>query len=363
MQSSASQVKQTPWTPSRRMPAEWEPHQHTWMAFPPPNNTFGAEGSASLIAARQAWTNVATTISQYEPVTLIAGYGQGDIATTFVGSEVRVVELDVNDAWIRDSGPTFTLESDGTVAAVDWAFNGWGAQEWASWEHDAAIARSIADLAGVPVRSSTLTNEGGGFHVDGVGMVLLTETVQQDPKRNPGWTRSQIEAEIHAQLGTTKALWFPRGLTRDYGPFGTRGHVDMMVNFARPGVVLVHDQRDPAHPDYDVSQELMRTLHGATDAAGHPLDVIAVPAPTVLEVDGEVVDYNYVNHYVGNGFLVVGTFDDPKDDEALELLAQVYPGRRIEPADGRTILGFGGGVHCITQQQPAGERPVAIGEP
>jgi agmatine deiminase len=177
--------------------------------------------------------------------------------------------------------------------------------------------------------------------------------VQLDSGRNPGWTREQVEAEIHTQLGTSHAIWVPRGLTRDYDEFGTRGHIDIVASFVRPGLVAAHSQRDPAHPDYAVTREIIALLRASTDAAGRELEVVEVPAPAVLEVDGEPVDYSYLNHYVGNGVVVVGTFEDPHDDGAVELLTRLYPGRHVETADGRTIFGHGGGVHCITQQQPA----------
>ena len=338
---------------SRRMPAEWDRHERTWMAFPPANETFGEQGSASLDRARVAWADVASTIARYEPVTLVADVGHGRSARDLVHGGVTVLERPLDDAWMRDAGPTFTIEADGTLGAVDWVFNGWGGQSWAAWDRDAELGRFVADRAGGRARRSALTNEGGGFHVDGEGTVLLTETVQLDPGRNPGWTHAQVEAEIHAQLGTARAIWVPRGLTRDYGEFGTRGHIDIVASFVRPGVVAAHRQLDPAHPDFEVTCEIIALLRGSTDAAGRALEVVEIPAPAVLEVDGEPVDYSYLNHYVGNGVVVVGTFDDPHDETAIELLARLYPGRAIESADGRTIFGYGGGVHCITQQQPA----------
>lgn len=336
-----------------RMPAEWERHERCWMAFPPPNQTFG--DTESLDAARVAWADVATTIAQYEPATLVAGLGQGPDALRYVGSHpaITVVERALDDAWMRDVGPTFVLSDAGGLAAVDWVFNGWGAQAWSAWESDARVAAAVAELAGVPVRPSRLVNEGGGIHVDGAGTVLLTETVQLGPERNPGWTRVEVEAEVHAQLGTTHAIWLPRGLTRDYDDYGTRGHVDIVATFVRPGVVAVHSQDDPAHPDHLVSQEILALLRSSCDAAGRPLQVVPVPAPSVLADSDGWVDYSYINHYVGNGVVVVGTFDDPADTAALMLLAQLYPGREIETADGRAIFANGGGVHCITQQQPA----------
>ena len=338
------------------MPAEWERHARTWMAFPPPNDTFGADGSASLAQARAAWSHVATTIARYEPVTMIAGISQVEAARALLGDGVTVIERAIDDAWARDTGPSFTLGEDGSLGAVDWVFNGWGAQPWASWAHDATLAADIAAHAGARVRSSSLVNEGGAIHVDGAGTVLLTETVQLDPQRNPGWTRDEATAEVHAQLGTSHAIWLPRGLSRDYEQFGTRGHVDLVATFVRPGLLAAHSQPDPAHPDHEITRELVALLRASTDAAGRPLEVVEIAAPTILEADGLPSDYSYLNHYVGNGFVVVGLFDDPRDAQAVELLGRLYPGRVIEPADGRTIFAFGGGVHCITQQQPTQSR-------
>lgn len=333
------------------MPAEWAPHERTWMAFPPPNATFGDEGSSTLEAARSAWATVAMTIARYEPVTMVVQSGRGAEAASYVGSGVTIVEAPIDDAWIRDSGPTFTLSSEG-LAATNWIFNGWGAQSWATWDNDARLALDVSRRAGATSRDSALTNEGGGIHVDGQGTVFLTDTVQLDPQRNPGWSREQVEAEIHSHLGTTHAIWLPRGLTRDYDDFGTRGHVDIVATFVRPGVVAAHRQLDPAHPDFEVTNELVGLLRASTDASGRALEVVEITAPSVLDENGEWTDYSYINHYVGNGFVVVGTFDDPHDEEALAALARLYPGRRIEPTDGRAIFAHGGGVHCITQQQP-----------
>ena len=333
------------------MPPEWEPHERTWMAFPPPNATFGDEGSDSLIAARIAWADVANTIARYEPVTLIANVDQGAAAASLTGAGVTVVERALDDAWMRDIGPTFTV-ADQRLGAVDWVFNGWGAQGWASWDRDALVASEVGRQSGAELQPSKLTNEGGGIHVDGAGTVLLTETVQLDPSRNPGWTREQVESEIHARLGTHHAIWLPRGLTRDYGEFGTRGHIDIVATFVSPGLVAAHSQLDPTHPDYEITKELIALLRASNDATGRPLEVVEIPAPTVLEVDGDWTDFSYINHYVGNGFVIVGVFNDPNDDAAFTLLAQLYPGRRIERVDGRNIFAFGGGVHCITQQQP-----------
>ncbi|MFJ9040211.1 agmatine/peptidylarginine deiminase [Streptomyces sp. NPDC102406] len=333
------------------MPPEWAPHERTWMAWPGPNPTFTDE--RELAEARTAWASVARAVRRYEPLTMVVGTGRLDSARDLLADGIELVERDLDDAWMRDIGPTFVKDrGSGELAAVDWTFNGWGAQDWARWEHDSKIAGHVADLVGVPVHSSPLVNEGGGIHVDGAGTVLLTETVQLDPDRNRGWTKEQVEAEIHARVGTTEAIWLPRGLTGDYGEFGTRGHVDIVAAFAAPGVVMVHSQRDPAHPDFEVSREIIGLLSGRTDAQGRPLEIVEVPAPTVLADDEGWVDYSYINHYLCNGGVVLCGFDDPRDEEAAALFRRLFPSREVTLVDARAIFAGGGGIHCITQQQP-----------
>jgi agmatine deiminase len=198
-----------------------------------------------------------------------------------------------------------------------------------------------------------MVNEGGGIHVDGEGTVMITATVQLDPFRNPTMNSESVETELKAYLGVEKVIWLPRGLTKDYDRFGTRGHVDILATFARPGVVLAHSQLDPTHPDYEVCQENLAILRASSDAKGRPLEVIEIPAPRTTHVDGEIVDWGYINHYVCNGAVILCTFDDPNDEAALELMAKAYPGREIVGHDARSIFECGGGIHCITQQQPA----------
>ncbi|NEB03082.1 agmatine deiminase family protein [Streptomyces sp. SID13726] len=334
-----------------RMPPEWAPHERTWMAWPGPNPTFTDD--EELAEARAAWAAVARAVRRFEPVTMVHGPGQGATARELLGPDVELVERELDDAWMRDIGPTFVTDEQGRPAAVDWVFNGWGGQDWARWEHDSKIARQVADLAGVPVLSSPLVNEGGAIHVDGEGTVLLTDTVQLGAGRNPGWTREQVEAEIHARLGTGRAIWLPRGLTSDYGLYGTQGHVDIVAAFAGPGVVVAHVQPDPAHPDHEVTKEVVGLLRSATDARGRRLEVVEVPAPTVLEADGHWVDYSYINHYLCNGGVVLCAFDDPRDELAAGIFRRLFPQRTVTPVDARTIFAGGGGIHCITQQQPS----------
>ncbi|WP_405904585.1 agmatine deiminase family protein [Streptomyces sp. NBC_00656] len=331
------------------MPPEWAPHERTWMAWPGPNPTFAS--AAELDGARRAWAAVAHAVRRFEPVTMVVGPGQEDSASALLGPDIELAVRPLDDAWMRDIGPTFVTDGH-ELAAVDWTFNGWGAQGWARWERDRHIARSVAGLAGVPVHGSPLVNEGGAIHVDGEGTVLLTETVQLGRERNPGWSREQVEAEVHARLGTEKAIWLPRGLSGDYGTYGTLGHVDIVAAFVRPGTVVVHVQPDPAHPDHGITRETVRILRAATDAKGRALEVVEVLAPTVLRAGGEWVDYSYINHYLCNGGVVLCAFGDPRDELAAGIFRRLFPTRTVTLVDARAIFAGGGGIHCITQQQP-----------
>jgi agmatine deiminase len=330
------------------MPAEWLPHERTWMAWPTEGYTLGNDPAE----AYRAWSQVANTIARYEPVTMVVDPGAAAYARRWLAPTVTQVERPLDDAWMRDIGPTFLTDGQGNLAAADWIFNGWGAQTWASWGKDAEIAESVAELAEARRFASRMVNEGGGIHVDGDGTVLVTETVQLDPGRNPGWTREQVEAELRGFLGVRTVIWLPRGLTRDYSEFGTRGHVDIVAAFVKPGVVVVHSQPDPLHPDYEVCRENAAMLRATTDARGRRLEVVELLAPTVLEEDGEPVDYSYINHYLANGLALLCGFDDPRDEAAAEVFAKLLPERKIEFVDARPLFARGGGIHCITQQQP-----------
>src|SRR5829696_8636228 len=267
------------------MPSETARHDCTWMAWPSSGYTLG-DTPEEASTARLTWAAVANAVVEFEPVRMVVVPEDVAVAESHLHPDVELVSASLDDAWMRDIGPTFVRSADGTrLGGVDWVFNGWGAQSWASWEHDARIGALVAGLAGAEVIGSALVNEGGGIHVDGLGTVLLTETVQLDPGRNPGLTRADVEAELARTIGATTCVWLPRGLTRDYDEFGTRGHVDIVATSASPGVVLLHWQGDPSHPDHEVCVELEALLRSARDARGEPLEVVRVPAPKTLEDD------------------------------------------------------------------------------
>ncbi|MBL9045817.1 MAG: agmatine deiminase family protein [Tabrizicola sp.] len=332
------------------MPPETAAQDRIWMSFP---RAWPDETLAEREAAYTAWTAVAHAIAEFEPVTMIVDPSEKARARDMLGTGIEQIGRVLDDYWLRDSGPTFVHAADGSLAAVDWIFNAWGGNIKTGYQNDSGLAAFIAGLVDVPVIPSLLVNEGGGIHVDGEGTVLLTETVQLGAGRNPHADAARVEAEMARCLGADKAIWLKRGLTRDYDGHGTLGHVDILACFPSPGKVLIHDQRDPSHPDHAVTAEIRAVLSEATDARGRKLEIINVPAPACLSDAGGFVDYSYINHLVVNGGVIACGFgEDRADAEARDILAAAYPGRRVVTIDAREIFARGGGIHCITQQQP-----------
>jgi agmatine deiminase len=282
---------------------------------------------------------------------------------------VRVVEISSDDAWMRDIGPTVVVDRDGRRRGVDWRFNAWGGLEdglYFPWERDERVAQKVLEVEGLDRYRAPLVLEGGSIHVDGEGTVLTTEECLLNRNRNPELTRAQIEALLLAYLGAEKVIWLNRGVYNDE----TDGHVDNLVCFARPGVVLLtwtEDERDPQHA---ISRDALARLENATDARGRSLEVIRVPSPGPLTITkeealgvaassttlprraGDRLAASYVNFYIANTRIVFPRLDPALDDEVAELLRGCFAGREVVGIEAREILLGGGNVHCITQQLP-----------
>ena len=331
-------------TRARHMPPEWAPHAATWMGFP--RDSY-AESGLTREAAQDAWSAVANVISEYEPVKMLCHPKDLAAAKRRLSESIDLIPVTLNDAWLRDIGPTFVLEDEALIA-IDWQFNGWGQNTEFEWDDDDAIAHQIAEILAVSTERSEIVNEGGGIHVDGQGTVLLTDTVQLDPTRNPGHDRDSIAARVHSALGTNRAIWLCKGLWRDNFLNGTKGHVDIVACFAPDGCLLVHQQTSQDHPDFALWDTLTQQFRE------EGLKVLPLEAPLTLKDNRDWVDYSYINHYVCNGAVICPSFDDPRDDAARERLEDAYPGRDIRMLDARELFAMGGGIHCITQQQPSG---------
>ncbi|HLY55155.1 MAG TPA: agmatine deiminase family protein [Stellaceae bacterium] len=335
----------TPRDAGFRMPFEGDRHARTWMQWPsrPPL------WSGSIDRAKAAYAAVANSIARFEPVTMLANEADLKEVRGACGAAVTPMAVPLDDSWARDSGPTFLVDGQGAVAGADWVFNAWG-DKYPDHTHDAEVATHV--LAGLGIRrfEAPFVLEGGSIHVDGEGTLLTSEQCLLNPNRNPSLNRAEIEANLCAWLGVRTVVWLGQGLEND----DTDGHVDNLACFARPGVVLASVCHDPADANHAPLADNLRRLKSARDAQGRPFEVIELPIPAPRENEGGRLALNYVNFYLANGAVIAPAFDDPMDRVAAETLARVFPDRMIVQVPALDILAGGGGIHCITQQQPAG---------
>lgn len=361
----------TPRADGFHMPAEWAPHSQTWMVWPERPDNWRNGGKP----AQAAFTAVAKAIAQFEPVTVCVSAAQYENARARLDDDnIRLVEITTDDAWVRDTGPTFVINDSGDVRGVDWAFNAWGGFDgglyW-PWLRDDQVARKILEIEGCKrYRTEGFVLEGGSIHVDGEGTLITTEECLLNKNRNPHLSREEIEAVLREHLAIDTVIWLPDGLYNDE----TDGHVDNFCCYVRPGEVLLAWTDDENDPNYPRCQAAMRVLESARDAKGRQLTVHKMPIPGPLHATAEEcagVDMvegsqerspdvrlagSYVNFLIVNGGIVAPSFDDPKDEEARAILERVFPEHRVVMVPGREILLGGGNIHCITQQQPAAQK-------
>jgi len=360
-------INSTPGKDGYRMPGEFEPHAGCWMLWPerPDNWRLGAK------PAQRAFVDVATAVAQFEPVTMGVSRDQFRNARNVLPDHVRVIEMSYNDSWMRDCGPTFVVDDEGTVRLVDWDFNAWGGLErgaYFPWDQDELVPRKVAEIERIDRYKAPIVLEGGSIHVDGEGTLLVTEECLLNPNRNPNVSREEIEQVLQDYLNVEKIIWLGRGVYGDE----TSGHVDNLCCFARPGVVALTWTDDASDPQHEISLDAYDRLVSATDARGRRLQVLKIPQPNpicITEKESRGVDAvegtlprrpgdrmagSYINFYIANGGVVAPTFDDPHDETALEILQRLFPRRKVVGVRAREILLGGGNIHCITQQQPAG---------
>ncbi|KPY65789.1 Agmatine deiminase [Pseudomonas savastanoi pv. nerii] len=284
---------------------------------------------------------------------------------------IRVVEMSSNDAWVRDSGPTFVINDRGEVRGVNWEFNAWGGFDgglYAPWNLDSQLGSKVLEIERCPrYVTEGFVLEGGSIHVDGEGTLITTEECLLNRNRNPHLTREQIEAILGDYLAVDKVVWLPDGLFNDE----TDGHVDNFCCYIRPGEVLLAWTDDPEDPNYSRCHAALGILENTLDAKGRAFIVHKMPIPGPLfatEEECAGVDQvhgsqernpsvrlagSYVNFLIVNGGIIAPSFDDPMDEKARELLQTLFPEHEVVMAPGRELLLGGGNIHCLTQQQPA----------
>ena len=360
-------LSSTPRNDGFRMPGEFEPHEKCWMLWPRRGDTWrlGAK------PAQTAFAEVAAAISQFEPVCVGAGPDQWENARAMLPDRVRVVEITSDDAWMRDVGPTFVVDRSRQVRGVDWQFNAWGGLNggiYFPWAQDGLVAGKVLEIEDAARYRAHLVMEGGALHVDGEGTLITTAECLLNAIRNPHLSREEIEASLREYLSIEKVIWIDKGVYLDE----TDGHVDNLCCFTAPGEVLLTWTDDGDDPQYERSREAFDLLSTATDARGRQLTVRKIHQPTPMRITpeecrgldasetakprlaGDRLAASYVNFYIANGGIVMPLFDDPRDRDAMDLLARLFPGRRVVGVQSREILLGGGNIHCITQQVPAG---------
>ncbi|MGO9514494.1 MAG: agmatine/peptidylarginine deiminase [Steroidobacteraceae bacterium] len=330
------------------MPAEGSVHIGCWMAWPKRIAVWGEY----FQAARDDYARVAQAIGRFESITMVVDPGQEADARARCGPTVKIVALPIDDSWLRDSGPTYVLDGQGRRAACCFTFNAWGGK-YHPYDQDARVAARIAEYTGDAVYKSPLVVEGGGFCSDGEGTLITAETCVLNANRNPGVTKSEAEAELRAMLGVRKVIWVPGDVTETE----TDGHVDGYLAYIRPAVLLFEEVRDPADPRFLIMAENRRVLEAATDARGRRFELvpIAEAPPSMVPADARVFCRSYVNFYLANGAVIAPAYGIPEDSEVFATLRRVYPDRQVVPVALNALFRGGGGIHCITQQQPAGQ--------
>jgi len=359
-------IASTPDGDGYRMPAEFEPHSGCWMAWPERPDNWRRNAKP----AQEAYVAVAEAINVSEPVTMAASDAQFEHCRSLLSPSVRVVEISTDDAWMRDTGPTFVVDDAGGRRGVDWRFNAWGGLEgglYFPWERDDRVAQKVLEIEGAGRYRAPMVLEGGAIHVDGEGTVMATEECLLNPNRNPHLSRRQIEATLFDYLGAESMIWLGGGVYNDE----TDGHVDNLACFVAPGVVLLTWSDVQSDPQHAISRDALARLQSAKDARGRTLEVIRIPSPGPITIGaeeakgvdalaasrprraGDRMAASYVNFYLGTTRVVFPRLDERFDDAAEEVLRSCFANREVVGVPAREVLLGGGNIHCITQQVPA----------
>lgn len=330
-----------------RMPAEFSPHQRTYIEWP----VYEAKWPGPFREVLEAFADIAGKISLFEPITVLANPDTLEQAKEMCGPGIHVIQSPHDDSWMRDNGPTFVVHNDGGVAGIRWRFNAWGGKYECA--RDRQVAGALIESLGIKKFEAPFVMEGGSFHVDGEGTLLTTEECLLNKNRNPHLSKREIENYLKAYLGVRKIIWLKKGLFGD----DTDGHVDNVACFAKPGTIILQTARDPEDPNYERTLENLALLREERDATGRQFQVVEIPQPAPDTYEGTDLTLSYVNFYFVNGGIILPIFSGKHRDtdrDALNILRELFPERRIVTIDGMPIIRGGGNIHCITQQMPLG---------
>jgi agmatine deiminase len=355
---------QTPGSQGYRLPAEWEPHEATWIAWP--HNKEDWPGKFGPIP--WVYVEIVKHLSRVERVRiLVRGRAEREDAAERLRKggafmdNVEFVKAPTDRVWTRDYAPSFVVtdhELVAPVAAVDWGFNAWA--KYDNHTRDGKAGRRIAEHRKLarwkptmpgPGGAMRVNLEGGAIDANGLGAMLTTEEclLSEVQARNPGLSRADMEQLFAEFLGVTHTIWLGRGIVGD----DTHGHVDDIARFVGPRTVVAAVEDDANDPNHEPLQDNLERLKAAKDQSGKPLRVVALPMPEPVMFEGQRLPASYANFYIANGIVLVPTFNDPIDAEALTILRKLFKGRRVVGIHAVDLVWGLGAIHCMTHEEPA----------
>lgn len=342
------------------MPAEWEPHAATWIAWPHNH----ADWPGKFVPILWVYAEIVRHLAASERVCILVNRAARKRAQKILEEaaadlkQIDFLDVATDRVWTRDYGPIFLVNDQGKVAYLDWHFNAWA--KYSNWRRDDRVAEKLGRRLGFRswqpvVGDKRVVLEGGSIDVNGEGLLLTTEECLLDSvqARNPELTQEDLETVFANYLGADKILWLGRGIVGD----DTHGHVDDIARFTSPGTIVVVREENSADPNHVPLEDNWRRLHDFQDQAGKKLEIVPLPMPAPLWFRGQRLPASYANFYIANDCVLVPTFNDPNDRLALGILADLFPGRNIIGIHAVDLVWGLGTLHCLTQQQPKGERP------
>jgi agmatine deiminase len=344
----------TPKEQGYTMPAEWAQHECVWTGYPANNQMW----LGYLEAVRNDFAAFLRLLSSFERVELVCRDDEAltNAKTRLEGCNVVFHLHPHNDVWFRDCAPIFVTNGD-EIAAIDWKFNGWGNKFEA--ELDDKIPEFICTKQNIKRFQSNVVMEGGALEVNGAGVLLTTRQCLLEKHRNPSMTTNQLEQSLRDHLGVEKILWLEDGMENDH----TDGHIDTITRFVSSNTIITCICEDPTDPNYAVLEQNLALLKTFTDLHNQPFEIVTLPLPKnklflsgeiprAEGVDGDRLPPTYANFYIGNGCVIVPTYNDPNDQIALEILKPLFPNRQVIGSSSYGLIHGGGSFHCVTQQQP-----------
>jgi agmatine deiminase len=336
-----------------RMPAEWEPHEGTWLAWP--HNKEHWPGNFEPIP--KVYSEVIRILASNEKVFVCVNDSTMEEAARRVLKEngvsaalidqVIFQHIPTNSSWTRDFGPIFVRDSDGNRVITDWIFNSWGGK-YPPWDLDDLVPPHVARILKLPVIEPGIVLEGGSIDVNGKGTLLTTEQCLLNQNRNPHLNRKQIEDYLGKYLSVKNVLWLKEGIIGD----DTDGHIDDIARFVDSNTVVCVVEENESDENYEILKRNFEDLKGMHDQDGRSLNVIPIPMPDPVIYKGNRLPASYANFYIANGVVIVPTFRCRQDESALKALLELFPSREVIGIDGVDLVWGLGTFHCSTQQQP-----------